>query len=120
MLRPLVRSFVSTVAAACFAFIASTGGGMPICSGQAGIAGHAQHASPEHPAGHHGAPAGSQGCVVHLCCAHLDAPSAAAGRNGVRPIALHPAAGFAPATDLPLARTPHALPFAQGPPAPLV
>ena len=119
MLRPLVRSFVSTVAAACFAFVASTGGGVPVCSGQAAVSGHGQHAAPGHPAGHHGAPAGSQGCVVHLCCAHLDVPQPAA-RGAEQLVTPDAAAGFAPSADLPAARTPHALPFAHGPPAPLV
>ena len=119
MLKPLVRSLVSTVFAACFALVAGTGGAMPMCSGQGSVAGHAQHGSPGHPGGHHGAPSGSQGCVVHLCCAHLDVPSRAS-HGSEHLIALHAAAGFVPSADIPATPTPHALPFAQAPPASIV
>ena len=120
MVRPLVRSLVSAVVAVGFAFIASTGGGvMPACSAPGSDAGHAEHGTPGHPAGHHDTPAGSQGCVVHLCCAHLHVLSPAS-LGSERLIALTAAAGFMPTTALPTIRTPHALPFAQGPPAPLV
>ena len=119
MIRPLVRSLVSAVATVGFALIASTGGGVPVCSGPASVAGHAQHESPGHPDGHHGAPAGGQGCVVHLCCAHLHV-AAPAGLGSDRLTAQRAAAGFVPSSDLPVTRTPHTLPFAQAPPAPLV
>ncbi len=119
MLRPLVRSLVSAVVAAWFALIATTGGALPGCSGQASAADHARHGSPAHPGGHHHAPAGSQGCVVHLCCAHLDIP-APATLGGQHVIALHADSGFVPSADVPATRTLHALPFAQAPPAPIV
>jgi hypothetical protein len=119
MPRPLVRSLVSAVVAAWFAFIATAGGAMPGCSGQASVADHAQHGSPAHPGGHHHAPAGSQACVVHLCCAHLDV-STPATLGGEHVIALHAASGFVPSADVPATRTPHTLPFAQAPPAPIV
>jgi hypothetical protein len=118
MPRALVRSLVSAVVAACFAFFASAGGAMPGCSG-AGVADHAQHGSPAHPGGHHHAPPGSPACVVHLCCAHLHVPTPAT-LGGERVIALHAASGFVPSTDIPATPTPHALPFAQAPPAPIV
>lgn len=119
MLKPLVRSFVSAVVAASFAFIASASGAMPGCSGQAGVADHVQHGSPAQSGGHHHMPAGRQVCVVHVCCAHLYAP-ASAMPGGEHVIALHAAAGFVPSADVPATPTPHALPFAQAPPAPIV
>jgi hypothetical protein len=119
MVRPLVRSLVSAVVAVCFAVMASTGGAMPACAGPGSVAAHAHHGSAGHPAGHHDGPAGSQGCIVHLCCAHLFAPSPA-GLGGERLVALGAATGLAPSTELPVTRTPHTLPFAHGPPAPLV
>jgi hypothetical protein len=119
MLKPLVRSLVAAVLAACFAFIASASGAMPGCSGQASVAEHAGHGSPAQPGGHHHVPAGRQVCVVHVCCAHLYAPASAI--LGVeRVIALHAASGFVPSADVPVTPTPHALPFAQAPPAPIV
>jgi hypothetical protein len=119
MLKPLVRSLVSAVVAACFAFIASAGGAMPGCSGQAGVADQAEHGSPVHPGGQHHMPAGRQACVVHVCCAHLYAPASAT--LGVeRVIALHAASGFVPSADVQATPTPHALPFAQAPPAHIV
>lgn len=118
MVRPLVRSLVSAVVALCFAVMASTGGAMPACAGAGNTASHA-HGSAGHAGGHHGAPAGSQGCVVHLCCAHLLVASAA-GAGSDRVVAVSAAVGFVPSADLPDFRTPHALPFAQAPPAPLV
>jgi hypothetical protein len=119
MLNPLVRSLLSAVVAACFAFIASASGAMPGCTGQAGVADHAQHGSPTHPGSHHHMPAGRQACVVHVCCAHLIAPAPTAP-SGEDVITLHAASGFVPAADLPATPTPHALPFAQAPPAPIV
>jgi hypothetical protein len=119
MLKPLVRSLVSAVVAASFAFIASASGAMPGCSGQAGVADHAQHGSPAQPGGQHHMPAGRQACVVHVCCAHLYAPASTTS-GGEDVIALHAATGFVPAADLPATPTPHALPFAQAPPAPIV
>jgi hypothetical protein len=118
MLKPLVRSLVSAVVAACFAFIATAGGAMPGCSGQAGVTEHAQQGSPAHPDGQHHVPAGRQACVVHVCCAHLYAP-ASATLGGEDVIALHAASGFVPSADVPATPTPHALPFAQAPPAPI-
>jgi hypothetical protein len=119
MPKPLVRSLVSAVVAACFAFFASAGGAMPGCSGPASAADHAQHGSSGHPDGHHHVPAGRQACVVHVCCAHLNVPTPAT-LGGEQVIALHAASGFVPSADLPAAITPHALPFAQAPPAPIV
>lgn len=119
MLKPLVRSLCSTIAVACFAWVAGTGGVMPACSGQGSMAGHGQHGSPGHPGGHHGVPSGTQACVVHLCCAHLDAPSAVS-LTAQRLIALRAAQGFLPSARLQITRSPHALPFAQAPPALLV
>jgi hypothetical protein len=118
MLKPLVRSLCSMIAAACFALVATTGGVMPACSGQS-VAGHAQHGSPSHPGGHHGMPSGTQACVVHLCCAHLDAPSPAT-LGGERLVAHRAAPSFLPSALVQVTRSPHALPFAQAPPAPLV
>jgi hypothetical protein len=119
MLKPVVRSLVSAVAAACFAFVASTSGAMPGCSGQASVADHLQHGSPLNPDSQHHVPAGRQACVVHVCCAHLYAP-AVATLGGEHVIALHAASGFVPSADIPATPTPHALPFAQAPPAPIV
>ena len=119
MLKPVVRSLVSTIAAACFAFIASTGGALPVCSGPGSVAEHEQQGTTGHPAGHHGAPAGSQGCVVHLCCAHLHI-SSPGGLGSERLSALRAAPGFVPSADVPSTRIPHAFPFAQAPPPPLV
>jgi hypothetical protein len=119
MLKPLVRSLVSAVVAACFAFIATASGAMPGCSGQAGVADHAQHGSPAQPGGHHHMPAGRQACVVHVCCAHLTV-TAAATLGDEQVFALHAAPGFLPSANVPATPTPHALPFAQAPPAPIV
>jgi hypothetical protein len=119
MLKPLVRSLVSAVVTACFAFIATASGAMPGCSWQASVADHAQHGSPVHSDGHHHVPAGRQACVVHVCCAHLYAP-ATATLGGEHVIALHAASGFVPAAGVPATPTPHALPFAQAPPALIV
>jgi hypothetical protein len=119
MVRPLVRSLVSAVVALCFAVMASTGGAMPACAAAGTGTSHAAHGSAGHAGGHHGVPASSQGCVVHLCCAHvLVAPTAGLGSDRV--VSVSAAAGFVPSADLPDSRTPHALPFAQAPPAPLV
>jgi hypothetical protein len=119
MLTPLVRSLVSVVTAACFALIATTTGAMPGCAGQPGVADHAQHGSPTHPGGHQHVPAGRQACVVHVCCAHLNA-TGPASLGGELVFALHAAPGFLPSSDIPATPTPHALPFAQAPPAPIV
>ena len=119
MLKPLVRSLVSAVVATCFAFIAIASGAMPACSGQAGVADHAQHGSPTQPGGHHRMPAGRQACVVHVCCAHLNAP-VPVSLGGQQVFALHAAPGFLPSAGIPTTPTPHALPFAQAPPAPIV
>jgi hypothetical protein len=118
MLKPLVRSLCSTIAAACFALVATTGGVMPACSGQS-VAGHTQHGSPSHPGGHHGTPSGTQACVVHLCCAHLDAPSPTT-LGGERLVAHRAVRSFVPSALVQITRTPHTLPFAQAPPALLV
>jgi hypothetical protein len=119
MLKPVVRSLVSAVVAACFAFIATASGAMPGCSGPASVTDHAQHGSPLHPDGHHHVPAGRQVCVVHVCCAHLYAP-ASATVGGEHVILLDAASGFVPSADLTATPTPHALPFAQAPPAPII
>jgi hypothetical protein len=119
MLKPLVRSLVSALAAASFAFVATASGAMPGCSGQTGVADHEQHGSPAHQGGHHHMPAGPQACVAHVCCAHLNAPPPTTPR-GEDVIALHAASGFLPAADLRSTPIPHALPFAQAPPAPVV
>ena len=120
MLKPLVRSLVSAVVAACFAFIATASGAMPGCSGQAGVADHAQHGSPAQPGGHHHMPAGRQACVVHVCCAHLNgtAPTHARRRACVRAArrARLPAGRRHSRSRLPRTR----YPFAQAPPAPIV
>jgi hypothetical protein len=92
---------------------------MPDCSGQASVADHGQHGAPAHPGGHHHMPAGRQVCVVHVCCAHLSAP-ASATLGGEHVFALPAARGSLPSTDIPVTPTPHALPFAQAPPAPIV
>ena len=119
MVRPLVRSLVSAVVALCFAVMASTGGAMPACASAGTGTSHAAHGSAGHAGGHHGVPAGSPGCAVHLCCAHvLVAPPAGLGSD--RLIAVSADAGFLPSTDVLSSRPPHALPFAQAPPAPLV
>jgi hypothetical protein len=120
MLKPLVRSLVSAVVVACFAFIATTSGAMPGCSGQAGVADHAHHGSPVNSGGgHHHMPAGRQACVVHVCCAHLNVTGATTLGGGAV-FALHAAPGFLPSAEIPGTPTPHALPFAQAPPAPIV
>lgn len=119
MLKPLVRSLVSAVVATCFAFIAIASGALPGCSGQAGVADHAQHGSPAQRGGHHHMPAGRQACVVHVCCAHLNA-AAPATLGAEQVFALHAAPGFLPSAAIPATPTPHALPFAQAPPAPIV
>ena len=119
MQKPLVRSLVSALAAASFAFVATASGAMPGCSGQTGVADHEQHGSPAHQGGHHHMPAGPQACVAHVCCAHLNAPPPTTPR-GEDVIALHAASGFLPAADLRSTPIPHALPFAQAPPAPVV
>ena len=48
----------------------------------------------------------------------LDAAPATLGAEQV--FALHAAPGFLPSADIPATPTPHALPFAQAPPAPIV
>jgi hypothetical protein len=118
MLRPLVRSLVSTIALTCFALIATAGGALPGCP-TPGVASHAQHELPGHQDGQHGAPDGRQACVVHLCCAHLALPSAAA-LAGERLVDLQLASGCLPTSDRTATRPAHVLPFAQAPPAPLV
>ena len=119
MLKPLVRSLVSAVVAASFAFVATASGAMPGCSGQTGVADHEQHGSPAHPGGHHHMPAGPQVCVVHVCCAHLNA-TAPTTLGAEQVFALHAAPGFLPSAGIPTTPTPHALPFAQAPPPPIV
>lgn len=118
MVNPLVHSLASAVLTLCFAIMASTGGAMPACAEPDSAASH-HDGTAGHPGEHHGAPAGIQGCVVHLCCAHLLVP-APARLSSDHLVALTPAAGRVPAADPPVTRTPHALPFAQAPPAPLV
>jgi hypothetical protein len=116
MPRPLVRSLLSAVVAVCFALAVTSWGRPPECASH--TASHSHDASHDRQESHGHAPAG-QGCAVHLCCAHLApvAPAAlAADRLGEVPAD----AGFAAASAVVVPRPEHALPFAHGPPRPIV
>ena len=113
MLRPLVRSLVSAVVAACFALSVASWGRPPECASHAVAPGH--HQGSHAPSGQHDQRPASQTCTVHLCCAHLahEPPAAlAAERLADAPAA----AGFIGATTAPVTRPAHALPFAHAPP----
>jgi hypothetical protein len=112
MLRPLVRSLVSTIVTACFA-ISIASWGRPVACASHGIGEHHQSAH-GHSGKHDQRPAG-QACAVHLCCAHLaPEPTAAVAalRLGEAPVAV----GLTAATAVPPARPAYTLPFAHAPP----
>ncbi len=117
MLRPLVRSLVSTVVAVCFALVSTAGTTMPGCPGQGGVAPPGQHAS--HGPSDHDSSSGNQACVVHLCCAQMELPAASA-RGVERQVEQQAAGGFIRAVTTIAARPPHTLPFAHAPPTPIV
>jgi hypothetical protein len=114
MLRPLVRSIVSTLVAACFALSAASWGRPSVCASH--TAG-AEHHEGSHDRSHdHGTRPASLTCTVHLCCAHHLAlqPSAApaADQFGEVPSTT----GLTAATAVAALRLPHTLPFAHAPP----
>ena len=112
MLRPLVRSFISTIVATCFA-ISVASWGRPLECASHGLGG--EHQGAHIPAGKHDQRPVGQACAVHLCCAHLTPePRAAlaATRLSEAPVAV----GLTAASAVPLARPAHALPFAHAPP----
>ncbi len=109
-----LRSLLSSVVAASFAFSAMAWGTMPECRVQ-GMPGHggthdrpAQHHSPHHPA-----PA-SQSCAAHLCCAHVSPQTSVALALG-HSATVATDARLAAAAEAPR-RPAHTLPFAQAPP----
>ena len=113
MLRPLVRTIVSTLVAACFALSAVSWGRPAVCASH--TAGAEHHEGPHDRSQDHGTRPASLTCTVHLCCAHLafETPAApAADQFGEVPSA----AGFTAATAVAALRLPHALPFAHAPP----
>jgi hypothetical protein len=109
----MARSLVSAVMLAGFALIVASWGRPVECASHPVAAGHHQR-SPESSGGHQQRPV-SQGCAVHLCCAHLapESPVAlAAERLGEAPATV----GFTAATAIPVTRPAHVLPFAHAPP----
>jgi hypothetical protein len=115
MLRPLVRSFLSAAAAACFSIGAVVGSGMPECAAVHGHDHGGHHADREQsgrPAGH-----GHTHCVVHLCCADM-APEPPVGLGDLTPGATSDDAGFAPTAAVLIRHPDHSLPFAHAPPRP--
>jgi hypothetical protein len=112
MLRPMVRSLVSAVMAACFALSVASWGRPAECAGHSIAAGH--HDSHDPSGRHHEHPSG-RGCAVHLCCAHLvlESPVALAADRLADAAAT---AGVTAAPGVPLTRPAHVLPFAQAPP----
>jgi hypothetical protein len=113
MFRPLVRSLVSVVVAACFALSATSWGRPLDCAGHSSSTG--QHQGPQDPSHHHGQPPAGQACAVHLCCAHVT-PGARTTLAAERLGEIAAARGFAVARVILAARSPHTLPFAQAPP----
>ena len=112
MLRPLVRSLVSTLVTACFA-ISTASWGRPVECASHGISEH--HQSAHVPAGKHDQHPAAQGCAVHLCCAHL-APEPTAALAALRMSDAPVAVGLSPATAVAPARPAYSLPFAHAPP----
>jgi hypothetical protein len=113
MLRPLVRSLVSLVVAACFALSATSWGRPLDCAGHSQSPG--QHQGPQDRSHHHGQPPAGQACAAHLCCAHVTTGARtmlAAERLGE----IAAASGFVGPRALPATRSAHTLPFAQAPP----
>jgi hypothetical protein len=113
LLKPLVRSLVSTIVTACFAISVASGGQPVECASHAVGGGHQQHAHA--PSGKPDQRPAAQACAVHLCCAHLAAapsPAMAAERLGEAPVAV----GLTAATAVPPTRPAHSLPFAHAPP----
>jgi hypothetical protein len=113
MLRPLVRSIVSTLVAACFALSAVSWGRPAVCASHTAAAEH--HGGSHDRSQDHGDRSAGLTCAVHLCCAHLALQTSAA------PAAdqfdeVPSTAGFTAATAVAALRLPHALPFAHAPP----
>lgn len=113
MLRPLARSLISAVVAACFALSAISWGRPADCAGPMPTAG--QHQGQHDRSHHHGQSPVGQACTVHLCCAHA-APGARATLAAERFGEIPAARGFIGGTAIPSARSAHTLPFAQAPP----
>ena len=113
MLRPLVRSIVSTLVAACFALSAVSWGRPAVCAGH--TAGAEHHGGSHDQSQDHGDRSARLTCTVHLCCAHLalQAPVAPAADQVDE---VPSTAGFTAATAVTALRLPHALPFAHAPP----
>ncbi len=115
MLRPLVRSLVSAVVAACFYLGGVAGSGM---SGCALPQGHGHGATHGHP-GQGGQSSGGTHCVVHLCCADMaPEPPVALGTVPLGPAGRD--AGLAATATVFIGRPAHSLPFAHAPPRSIV
>jgi hypothetical protein len=116
MRKPLLRSLVSSVLAACFTLSVMAWGTMSECPAQAmGAGGHGSAHAPMHSGGHRGQAPGAQGCSVHLCCAHLS-PQAQVSLALRRTSTLVADAGFAAVSTAAPRRPAHSLPFAHAPP----
>ncbi len=113
MLKPLVRSLVSAVVAACFALSAAGWVGPRECASHPATPAHGHQQQHEHH--QQQSPAG-QACAVHLCCAHL-APEAPASLAAERLTEARAHAGLDPAAAIVARRPAHALPFAHAPPS---
>jgi hypothetical protein len=115
MLRPLVRSLVSAVVAACFYLGGVAGSGM---SGCAPSQGHDHGATHGHP-GQGGQSSGGTHCVVHLCCADM-APQPPVALGTVPMGAATRDAGLGATAAVSTRRPAHSLPFAHAPPRSIV
>jgi hypothetical protein len=115
MLRPLVRSLVSAVVAACFYLGGVAGSGM---SGCAPSQGHDHGATHGHP-GQGGQSSGGTHCVVHLCCADMaPQPPVALGTVPMGAATRDAALGATAAVST--RRPAYSLPFAHAPPRSIV
>jgi hypothetical protein len=121
MRRALVRSALSSLIAAAFAFSALTWGWMPGCVLPGGKAaaevpgGHQAHQNHSHGDGN--LPASGK-CAVHLCCIQLAGTSAEV-ISSARLSAPERDASRVGESKLVLLRPSHSLPFANAPPSPV-
>lgn len=111
MLRPLVRSLVSAVVAACFYLGGVAGSGMSGCAPPQGHDHGATHGQPDQG----GQSSRGTHCVVHLCCADMaPQPPVALGTVPLGPAIRD--VGLAATAAVSTERPAHSLPFAHAPP----
>jgi hypothetical protein len=116
--KHFMRSFLSLLVTASFAFGTATLGTMSRCDNQLSPAGHITHEHGTAP-GHSQSPENGPGavqCLVHLCCIQLVTPTAAQ-ISPERLSSPEASPGFRVGGSIIPVRPSHTLPFAHAPPA---